>query len=59
MRFDEGESWAACIWYENAERRVAKDPACVLHPVGKVVIKIYLILIILRIEFNNFSGNCG
>lgn len=49
MRFNDGESWAACIWYENAERRVAKDPACVLHPGRDEVIKTYLILIIFRI----------
>ena len=46
MRFGDGEKWSACTWYENAERRVAKDPACVLHPGRNEVIKIHFIFFI-------------
>ena len=56
MRFDNGEKWSACTWYENAERRVAKDPACVLHPVGTEVIKTYFILKIFRKHFKLTLG---
>ena len=38
MRFDYGESWTSCIWFDGEESRDAKDPACKQSPKTEVIL---------------------
>ena len=38
MRFEDGESWTSCIWFDGEESQNAKDPACKQSPKDEVIL---------------------